>query len=212
MKVGTAAIIVTMMLVFGYGENVSADLIVRGMGTVNAGGEAEGQSFKLIYDTEQDITWLDYTKSRDDWWAQDYWVADLVVNYLDLLLNDWRGPSVGDNPSFGFEQTTSEMGHLYYLSLGNEAGGPLENTGPFNNLKANWYWAGAEYSPNISNAWNFDFNEGRQHDFVKGGNCYVLAVLPGDVPQDPNYVPIPPAVWLLGSGLVGLFGLRRKMR
>jgi|GEM_PF-2638747 len=27
-----------------------------------------------------------------------------------------------------------------------------------------------------------------------------------------NYVPIPGAVWLLGSGLLGLFGLKRKMK
>lgn len=202
--------LLAMVLVFTITGTSSADLIVRGMGTITAGGESEGQSYKLIYDTAQNITWLDYTKSRDDWWAQVNWVAELVMEYNEVIYDDWGLPSAGDNPSFGFEQTTSEMGHLYYLSLGNEKGGPFVHSGPFNNLKPNWYWAGTEYSPDTSNAWNFDFNEGRQHDFVKGGNCYTLAVLSGDVPQDPDVVPIPAAFWLLGSGLVGLFGLRKK--
>lgn len=35
-------------------------------------------------------------------------------------------------------------------------------------------------------------------------------ILSGDV--DNTYVPIPGAVWLLGSGLMGLIGIRRKMR
>lgn len=34
----------------------------------------------------------------------------------------------------------------------------------------------------------------------------------GDASSDPNAVPIPGAVWLLGSGLLGLFGIGRKMR
>ena len=32
---------------------------------------------------------------------------------------DWSLPSVGDNPENVFNQTTSEMGHLYYDSLNN---------------------------------------------------------------------------------------------
>jgi len=37
---------------------------------------------------------------------------------------------------------------------------------------------------------------------------YALAVRPGDV----SAVPVPAAVWLFGSGLMGLLGLARRKR
>ena len=33
-----------------------------------------------------------------------------------------------------------------------------------------------------------------------------------DLPQEVPAVPIPPAVWLLGSGLIGIVGIRRKIK
>ncbi len=54
---------------------------------------------------------------------------------------------------------------------------------------------------------------------MTGPDSYILNSLPPGVPggmsvalHDANPVPIPGAVWLLGSGLLGLVGIRRKKR
>lgn len=48
-----------------------------------------------------------------------------------------------------------------------------------------------------------------------GSNFKSIDIGSGDIRNDPlpgTWVPIPPTVWLLGAGLVGLVGLRRKFR
>lgn len=118
--------------------------------------------------------------------------------------------------------TWSEMAHLFYNSLGNlgyypidypispapQPGWGLEETGPFNNLQGDVYWSGTLYPPFPDDAWGFHFNGGHQGLVVTEDYRRALAVLPGDV----SAVPIPGAVWLFGSGLVGLAGLRRKFK
>lgn len=114
------------------------------------------------------------------------------------------------------------MGHLYYATLGNlgfcttnnaapercaqQTGFGLTNTDPFDNLQSNGYWSDLELAPGSSNAWFFSFSQGIQIDLIKSNNIFALAVRPGDVAA----VPVPAAVWLMGSALLGLAGLRRK--
>ena len=53
-------------------------------------------------------------------------------------------------------------------------------------------------------AWGFIFGFGRQETFQQQSVAYVWPVRSGSV------VPIPPAFWLFGSGLLGLIGLARR--
>jgi hypothetical protein len=57
------------------------------------------------------------------------------------------------------------MGHLFYVALGNIAGGPLTNTGPFLDLKSRTYYSATEEVPG-SDFWGgvyvFEFDKGRQ--------------------------------------------------
>jgi hypothetical protein len=76
--------------------------------------------------------------------------------------------------------------------------------GPFTNLQSTNYWSGVEL--NSSNAWDFRFHNGTQGLNDKDNNFFALAVRPGDVAA----VPVPAAVWLMGSALLGLAGFRRK--
>jgi hypothetical protein len=111
--------------------------------------------------------------------------------------------------SYGYNCTGSEMGHLFY----NELGGVLaqsiwtthnSNYNLFTNVQSNPYWSATEYSANL--AWQFSTNNGAQNTVTKGDYGYAWAVHPGDV----GAVPVPAAVWLFGSGLLGLFGVARR--
>jgi len=106
---------------------------------------------------------------------------------------------------------------MYYVALGNlgrcdptldyctvQAGSGLSHTGLFSNIQSNFYWSGTESDD--MNAWRFCFDAGGQFNGSKGAYLSAWAVRSGDV----SAVPVPAAVWLFGSGLLGLLGLARR--
>jgi len=172
-------------------------------------------------------------------WGQSMtWVGTLnTANHLGF--NDWRLPTMMDtgapgcdfshsggtdcgyNVQTGSAATTvySELASLWYDTLGNLAyydtsgNGPqpgwgLTNTGPFSNLQSHSYWSGVEYAPDNGYAWGFYTNYGTQYSINKSYSLYGWAVRSGDV----SAVPVPAAVWLFGSGLIGLLGVAKRKR
>jgi hypothetical protein len=84
------------------------------------------------------------------------------------------------------------------------AGGAV---GPFSNVQSSAYWLGTEYAPNSDTAWYFNTPLGGQgNDLNKDSQFYAWAVSPGQVAA----VPVPGAIWLMGSGLLGLVSLKRR--
>ncbi len=60
-----------------------------------------------------------------------------------------------------------------------------------------------------SDAWRFNFGGGSQGSGGKEDfDDFAWVVRSGDV----SAVPVPAAVWLFGSGLIGLLGLARRKR
>ena len=103
------------------------------------------------------------------------------------------------------------MGNLFYDVLGGNASTYISsvhnsNYDLFSNIQSIVYWTATEYTPNTINAWYFNFSGGGQYVGNKTISNYAWAVYDGDV----SAVPIPAAVWLFGSGLLGLIGVARK--
>ena len=201
----------------------------------------------LIYDDALDITWLQdanyahtsgYTASNGNggmsWDAAQAWIAQLNYDGYD----DWRLPSANlmnatapctsydGSCDAGWNNTTSELGHMFYNNLGNlgskdsngrdQSGHGVtnssfidSNTGAslsFSNLQ-NYYWFSERSSVYSWCAWAL-YTQGMvqvqcSEDF--SGN-FIWAVRDGDV----STVPIPAAAWLFGSALAGLGVVRRK--
>jgi hypothetical protein len=179
--------------------------------------------FLAYYDPNLDITWLadanagagsafdDELSTTDGvmtWANANAWAASLTLGGM----SDWRLPttlnldSTCDSPvnSTGFNCTGSEMGYLYY-----EEGITGAAPGPFSNLQSSLYWSGTEFVLDPTKAWFFNFFSGIQISTPKFAGLFAWAVHSGDVPA---VVPVPAAVWLFGSGLLGLVGMARRKK
>ncbi len=162
--------------------------------------EADAQ---FAYDTVLDATWyLTGNNTGLVWDDARNWAAGLTVG----TFGGWSLPVADPGCGFNYNCTGSQMGELYYTALGNAAGGPLSNTGPFKNLQSNYYWSGTEYAPSPGAAWNFSTLTGAQYAAGKHFDLYALAVRPGDVAA----VPEPGMVALLLSGLAAVMVMRRQ--
>lgn len=169
-----------------------------------------------FYDTELDITWLRNgdVNGQMDWDTAVAWADGFSFAGYD----DWRLPTtLRPDPScsshsggedFGYNCTGSEMGHLWYVELGNTAGGPMTHTGDFQNLQSYYYWSGTEYTPVPDHAWTFRTYDGYQYGNLKSNVFYALAVRPGDVPV----IPEPQTYALMLAGLTALWVARRRAR
>ncbi len=201
--------------------------------------DGDAATFEAYYDATLDITWLanaNAAGSNMTWANATAWVTALDVNGI----TGWRLPTVTPINGTSFDTTVSadgstdlgtaattsdgtdggwrdasgspvsELGHLFYVTLGNlggcvpslpwctpQAGAGLTNTGPFSNVFAETYWTGSVLDS--TNVWDFGFSTGFQSANPKTLTGRVWAVRSGDI----SAVPIPAAAWLFGSGLVG---------
>ena len=184
-----------------------------GYAAANALGAIESSSINIQAD------------GRMGWDAAKTWVAQLSYGGFD----DWRLPTANlinaSNPcdandgscDYGYNNTTGELGHMFYSNLGNSAFNSITNnmsfidatsgdhSVSFVNVQSDKYWYGEEFS-NSQDAWSFDASDGDQSDDSKVDSSYAWAVRDGDI----SAVPIPAALWLFSSALVGLAGLRGR--
>ena len=179
----------------------------------------------MIYDTVQNITWLQDANYADtsgfnaggfftSQSAAVSWASGLSFGGYD----DWRLPFTSQpdpscsrqtDPGNGFPLkgdlsgcTGSEMGHLM-----NGDGILRDSSGPFSNVQGHYYWSQTLYAPDTSLAWSNRGLDGAQFTFTaNSGEYYAWAVRNGDVAA----VPIPAAGWLFGSALGFLGWMRRR--
>ncbi|MHB8472652.1 MAG: Lcl domain-containing protein [Gammaproteobacteria bacterium] len=164
-----------------------------------------------------------------NWTTANTWAANLNINGV----TGWRLPKMTDpnatcntvtysgGPCGYNNPSTSELAHMFYTTLGDkgyantsgaspQAGYGLTNTGPFSNIQSSIYWSATEYAPYTSRAWYFVTGYGDQYDRSKSYSLYAWAVHAGDAGA--SAVPVPAAVWLFSSGLMGLVGMSGKRR
>lgn len=188
------------LLMFGSSLPASAALVEHGTVTY------EGMERRLIYDTDLNVTWLDFSNAPGNYVTQASWADNLAITINGQTYDDWRLPATPPvSQIVGYNVIGSDLGHLYYFELGNLAGA-LANTGVFQNLLPVWYTSGTESGSNI---WHFGFFDGWNTYGTKNYSSYYgIAVHEGEI----TAAPIPGAVWLLGSSLLGIIGIKRKVK
>lgn len=142
---------------------------------------------------------------RVSWFGAKAFVTYLnSIKYADS--NQWSLPSAGNDPQRAYNQTSSPLGELFYNELGGKATKVIPNTSYFDNVQNSAYWTGTEFASDPRAAWNFYTHDGIQEYGNKLPHLYAWAITPGNL----TAVPLPGAVWLFGTGLVGLLVLRRR--
>lgn len=135
------------------------------------------------------------------------WVGSLNIGGV----TGWRLPTVAFIDAQHLDASTSELTHMYSVTLGNT--GSLSNTGPFLNLERHKYWLSSTES---FKAVHFNTANGSldaEHAYRDQPDL-VWAVRTGDVgvpmPASPAPEPGAMVLGLMGLGLVGLMGARRR--
>ncbi|WP_150047955.1 Lcl C-terminal domain-containing protein [Methylomonas rhizoryzae] len=182
---------------------------------------------------------FDTTNGRVSWFGAQAYVNYLnSISYGGS--NQWRLPTMIDTGSAGCDlafsgtdcgsnvnTATGEMAKLYYDELGKTAyyntsgAGEQPNygilgtstlfdttgsTGLFGNVHTSGYWSDIEYASDPIFAWSFYTYGGVQSYGYKSDQGYAWAVSPGQV----SAVPVPVAVWLFLSGMLGTLILQRR--
>jgi len=177
---------------------------------------------QLIYDSTLDITWYDYSHGNGvlSFEDQSNWVSSLTVQFNGAQITDWRLPkSTVGSWSYGYDGsttaglniTTSEMGSLYYSSLGKT--GAYDTLGnylppetwlnesylPFKSLQPGMYWSSTPDLRTAGARFYFYFYSGYQFSLEQQYGAYAIAVHDGDVAEIPE-----PSIALLLLAALGV--------
>lgn len=181
------------------------------------------------YDTEADLTWLTdanyaftsgYRTRVEDgrmrWDQANNWASTLEVEGV----TGWRLPTTlqpdpscsnQDNGSNGFSCSGSELGNMFNTVIGSGWSGVSwelttnSDYDLFENIQ-HVFWSGTEDGLDASQAWAFSTYNGATLSHPINTSYFAWAVHDGDV----SAVPVPAAMWLFGSGLIGLVGFARR--
>jgi len=192
---------------------------------------------QAVYDSDLNVTWLadanlaasetfgvagvgSVAPGMMSWYTAPTWIQ--ALNTADYLgFSDWRMPTtlfpdsscgLQSNVNGAYNCTGSEMGHLFYTELGGTAGNSILTSGDpdlalFHNIQVDFpYLSSTINAPGSTGVWVFGFDNGNEFGNLQSAPEYVWVVRTGDVAA----VPVPAALWLFGSGLIGILGFMRR--
>ncbi len=171
-----------------------------------------GDDWQAYYDDQLDISW---TADADinglmNWADANAWVDNLTVGgkggwRLPSVDVDGNGTVVDCATASEFDCRDNELAYMFYQN-----GVNTSTSSPFNNLSSAFYWSETiAQASNPLRVWIFEFENG----FLLGDGQELdthaaWAVYDGNI----SAVPVPAAVWLFGSGLLGLVGMARRKK
>ena len=136
MKIKILFFIISAVVIIGMSTTAKADLILRG---------EDSLGYNLVYDTDLDITWYDFSNFAPAYQDAVIWADQLSVRVGTVEFTDWRLPSLieGKDPSSG-SPNLIEIEHLYLIELvNNEVLFPWifrDKWRYFDNLAGGYYW------------------------------------------------------------------------
>ena len=169
----------------------------------------------FIYDDVLDITWTQNANINGQVWQPNQvdWAAGYSQTHTVYgTFDDWRladmdldgdGTVIDCSTASEVDCRDNEYGYMYYRN-----GVTSSSPSPFTNVQSGAYWSGTDGPSIFMDAWFFTLSDGYQDWDLEDHNLYAWAVRAGDVAP----VPVPAAVWLFGSGLVGLVGMARRKK
>ena len=199
--------------------------------------DANAATFEAYYDTTLNITWLadaDIAKTRGEAneGRKNWGDAQAYAAALDVFgVTGWRLPKVtprdgsaaynlafkNDGSSdIGYAVagtgwgTTSELGHLYYVTLANPAFS-LTNTAPFSQLAANDYWTSSLPVRIATTGFSFNSGIGLQNTASLGFTYKMWAVRDGDIGVSAP-IPEPQTYALMLAGLAATAVVVKRRR
>jgi len=222
--------IVSLIMTLFLSSNLNAALVSRDL-------DGNRSTVEAYYDDDTDLTWLadanfSMTSGYDSdglmtWNESQEWVFQNLNVTQYGGGNNWRLPTTPNSDHDCFDWTTAascyqgEMAQLYYNAMGNTV---FTQTvvEPFTNIQLSRYWSSDIYSllpgkpgiggssPSTAYIQAFDLNSGHIRTTHESEQHYAWAVHDGDIGM--SVVPVPAAVLLFGSGLIGLAGFARRKK
>ncbi|OQW65868.1 MAG: hypothetical protein BVN35_21890 [Proteobacteria bacterium ST_bin11] len=169
-----------------------------------------------IFDTpansgKHTVSSLDFDSNRLG--AVSWFGAKAFINYLNSTAyagsSQWGLPITppSNDQTGNFEQTSSQLGELFYKELGGTAGNPIPKTSYFSNEQDWVYWSDTQDPYANDLAYNFITSNGVFSKYYKDFPLYAWAVSPGNLTS----VPLPGAAWLF-SAWIGLMALSMRYK
>lgn len=160
--------------------SIPAQAALTNIGTGTSIWQGYEKPGDLIYDDIMDVTWYDWQWPANTQVKAAKWARNLEVTFNGIVLDNWRLP------------TWDEYKSIY--DAGVRSGSASDE---FESLLGKHFWLAS--GNEVFDFYNPDNPLTMDPDSIKNA----LAITT-------SQVPIPGAVWLLGTGLLGILGIKKK--